>query len=162
MTLEDYFLVTIVIALGSAIFRIYRMAKALLQLDEIGAAKIALLRSLVYKNQAREERILSKFFERTDGRVSKALLQSRMAEKLAERAYQLGSQANVTMASIAVTLQRRPLPLSREDQLKNEQIQKKLKEMFGEEQAAFMEPLLSDHDLQILDTVTDPKFKDTH
>lgn len=93
------------------------------------------------------------------GKLEKALQQSSISEKFAQRAFGMASQANVTMASIANLLQRRPAPLSNKDLAKNEEIKRKLQDVFGESEFEFIKPLLSDDELELLDDILEKRRK---
>lgn len=92
-----------------------------------------------------------------EGLLLKTKVESLVAKKLSERAFTLGSQSQVTIAGIASLLQRRPQPLSKEELAKNEVIQQRIREAFGEEQYEYIKPLMSDEELELLDEVLEKK-----
>lgn len=97
--------------------------------------------------------------QKVSGKLERALQQSSISEKFAQRAFGMASQANVTMASIANLLQRRPAPLSNKDLAKNEEIQRKLQNVFGESEFEFIKPLLSDDELELLDDILEKRSR---
>ena len=92
-----------------------------------------------------------------EGLLLKTKVEALLAKKLSERAFTMGSQSQVTIAGVASVLQRRPQPLSKEELAKNEVIQQRIREAFGEEQYEYIKPLMSDEDLELLDEVLEKK-----
>jgi len=94
---------------------------------------------------------------KTEGQLLGTKIESLVAKKLSERAFALASQSQTTIAGIASLLQRRPPPLTKEELAKNEVIQQRIREAFGEEQFEYIKPLMSDEELQLLDEVIEKK-----
>lgn len=95
------------------------------------------------------------------GKLDRALQKATISEKFCQRAFAMASQANVTMASIANLLQQRSAPLNSFDLAKNEEIKRKLKDVFGESELEYIAPLLDDEELEILDSIMDKRRKAT-
>lgn len=87
------------------------------------------------------------------GLLAKEHIQTRIATKLAERAFNLASTANVGNAILAKTLQSRPRLKTKEQLLKNDLAQKKLDDLLGGDEYDFLRSVMSDEENDLLDQV---------
>ncbi len=97
---------------------------------------------------ARDEKNLA----RLKGVADKALFKARISEKLAERAFTLASSANVGVSIVSSALGTRPKPLTKEQLLQNEVATEKLKDLFGQDEAEYLKPLLDDEEVELLES----------
>ena len=105
------------------------------------------------------------------GKLDKALVQVKMAERFSERAFSLASSANLACMALQRTLQVRPYA-SKQQRLANEIAQKEVKEAIGGPQSGdslpdysgfdWLYPVLSDEERDIVDKAIElsAKYKD--
>jgi hypothetical protein len=88
---------------------------------------------------------------RAIGLAQKAILQSRIAEKMAERAFTLSSSANVATSILSKSLGTRPKFISKEQLVKDEVVKEQLADLFGKDEAEYLKPLLDDDEVELLE-----------
>lgn len=89
--------------------------------------------------------------EKLNGRINQIHIAAKVATKTAERAFTLGSSANIGNAIMARNLQSRPRILSREQFLKNDLVKKKVGPQADEDpEIDFLAAVLSDEELDIM------------
>jgi hypothetical protein len=89
------------------------------------------------------------------GLISKLTIQSKIATKTADRAFNLASSANIGNAIIAKTLQSRPRTPTRENLLENDLVKKKIEDQFnnGGDFFDYLRPTLSNDEIEALETI---------
>ncbi len=89
--------------------------------------------------------------KRLEGRFNKCLIASKIAEKMASRAFALASSSNVGVGILSKALISRPRLLTKAQAVKDEVAKKNLSEVFGESEAEWLKPLLSDDEIDLLE-----------
>jgi hypothetical protein len=88
------------------------------------------------------------------GALDKVKIKTAIAEKLADRAFNLASTANLGVVAIQKTLVTRPRFLSKEQMTKNELAKKDVDTLFGKSSSFdWLRPILSDEEQDLLDQV---------
>ena len=92
-----------------------------------------------------------KRFRSLEGIVAKAAFKARLSEKMAERAFSMASSSNVAVTTLSKALGGRPKFISKEQLLKDEMVKEQLSELFGQDEAEFLKPLLDDEEIELIE-----------
>lgn len=85
------------------------------------------------------------------GLIQQLTIEAKVTKKLAENAFRMASASNVSVSILSKGIGARPKFISKE-QLVSEAVAKgKLEDLFGNEEAEFLKPLLSDDEIELID-----------
>lgn len=124
--------------------------------------------SLTWRESKRKERIVfeqkyykyNKLDKSHQGIINKAHIDSRIATKMAERAFNLASSANLGVVALQKALAT-PKLITREASKLNQLAKNSVDELFTTQgEYDWLKPLLSDQDLELLEEIESKKVKD--
>lgn len=93
------------------------------------------------------------------GKQEQAVRRSSVAEALAKRAFSMASTAAIGLGILQKTLIAKPIFLTEDQKKRNAMAKKKLAELFGTEEYSYLEPILEDEDLDILEKAHEHAMK---
>lgn len=96
---------------------------------------------------------------RTSFGLDKSLRDAKVCEALSRRAFSLASICHIGLGVIQKTLIARPVYLTEDQKKRNAVAKKKLTDLFGNEQLSYLEPIMTDEDLEILEQAHERALK---
>jgi len=105
------------------------------------------------------EHVIEKTSDKIKGKFEKTHIKAVIAEKMAERAFNLASAANLGVVALQKTLTR-PIMMTKQQGTRNELARKEIDKIFSTEgNFDFLRPILSDEELDVLDSMEHEKNK---
>ncbi len=92
-----------------------------------------------------------KILDKLQGQMVQLTIEAKVTKKLAENAFRMASASNVSVSILSKGMGARPKFLSKEQLLGETAAKKKLEDLFGNDEAEFLKPLLSDDEIEIID-----------
>lgn len=118
------------------------------------------LRSYVESVTYAERDYKRKLKNMTNGFLGKYLIKTKLAEKTADRAFNMASSANLATVALAKALQA-PRIMTKEQGQRNEIAKKQIDALFsGEDIMDFLKPIASEEELLAIETIQENKRKE--
>lgn len=93
------------------------------------------------------------------GKLDKIHISAKIAEKMADRAFNMASSANLGVIALQKSLAR-PMFMTKQQGLQNEMARKKVDDLFlSGDKFDYLRPLLSDEENELVDKVLDERAK---
>jgi len=104
-----------------------------------------------FKGENEELLKMRRMFDAIKGRLDQAEMRARIAEKMAQRSFDLASVSASAMSVLQHRLAHRPLPRAKQDTLRDQVARKRIGDLLGHDEYEWLRPILSDSELAVLD-----------